>query len=149
MCWWAGESCCRAIPLLLSGQPLQRPFQGRIRQFASQFNQLIPPISTQLPPSGNTAGWIAANLHPYLNSSNLMARVSKLPGQLRCKLAQFGCHRAIIGCKNQRLQLYSMDMAETRKGGGGQLFVKLLQNFKLFCLAGQLPQFLICVEVRI
>ena len=43
-----------------------------------------------------------------------MARVSKLPGQLRCKLAQLGRHRAIIGCKDQGLQLRSLDVAETR-----------------------------------
>ena len=78
-----------------------------------------------------------------------MARVSKLPGQLRCKLTQLGRHRAIAGCKNQGLQFHSMNMAETRKGGGSQMFVKLLQHFKLCCLAGQLPQFLICIEVRI
>lgn len=83
----------------------------------------MPPIGAQHPPSGNRAGWIAANLHPYLNSSNLMARVSKRPSQLRCKLAQFGRHRAIIGCKNQGLQLHSMDVAETHKGGGSQLFI--------------------------
>ncbi len=96
----------------------------------------MPSILAQHPPSGNTAGRIATNLHPYLNSSNLMARVSKLSGQLWCKLAQFGSHRIIAGCKNQNLQLHSLHMAETRKGEGSQMFVKLLQNFKLCCLAG-------------
>lgn len=88
-------------------------------------------------------------MHPNLNSSNLMARVSKLFGQLWRRLAQLGRYCTVIGCKNQGLQLHSMNMAETRKGGGSQMFVKLLQNFKLCCLAGQLPQFLTCIEIRI
>lgn len=87
------------------------------------------------------------DLHPHLNSSNLVPPVLKQFGQFRGKLAQFGGHCAIIRCKRQDLTLKLHYMAGARQGGRRNLLIMALQSQQLSGLTGKLAQFRAGTEV--